>query len=369
MVKKIGLLSLLLVIFVITFTIYWQRNDSLYSLFHKDKPFIKITSHKQGFPVIDDNGRLSIYSFNDKAKKPTNIKVGDTGFLSGAGSSSPVASPDFLYSAFIDQEKRNLWVISNETFEKVQITRSGEIAEYITGWSPNGRRIIYVTGHNEVARIGGGNGEKVVKSKPILRNSGEFYLFDLETGQSTKLPIKHFQGFLDNNRILIKDSDNYGNEGNRIFAFDLKTFKTDDSFMPGIYGPEIGQFNIANDRKKWIFLFSNNPTVTGNDSSVVVADFPKKTGITLDSGGWADFQSPKISPNSTKVAYTKKEVKSLDNPKYGVIIYDLLTNTPQRLSDGYPVRWLNDNSLIVYSTDEKALYLVDIKEKVKSRLN
>lgn len=361
LLKKLGIISVALILVAIFIYIYLEKDNSLYGFFHKDQVFAIIKSEELGFPVIQDNGNLSIYSFSKKKLIPTNIKIANIGFLSGAGSSAPISSPDFRFSVFIDAEKRDLWVLSNETLEKNQVTKNGEIADYIAGWSPDSKKIIYVTGYNEVAKLGGGDGEKIVKSKPILSSSGKYYLFDLTTGTSELLPIKlmQLQGFLDNNRILIRNIDRLGETGKQILALNMNTLKTDSSVMPGIYGPEISQFDIGDGLKKWTFTLENHFTVQG-ESSIVVADFPKtEGGLVIDSGKWADLQCPKLSPDSTKVAYIK----------YGIMVYDLVNHINQRYTEGRVIRWFDNKNLIIYSTEDKKLYLLNTEDNSRSPLN
>jgi hypothetical protein len=160
--------------------------------------------------------------------------------------------------------------------------------------------------------------------------------------------------------------------GNHYTAFDLSTFKNveiDQSKLPDIYKPHIGAFTVGKDGKKWAFIYSDYPFVGGNDSRVVLADFPNHIGEILDSGGWADFQSPLFSPNSTKLAYWKRIYPDSDKGYYNIIVYDLSEKKSQSYREGQILRWLDDNNLIIYSPKEKKYFIINVSNNTIKELN
>lgn len=331
----------------------------------------KPQSNQKGFPIGYLRDRpLTIYNITEDKIVTASLSASNIGFASGIGSSSPEHTPNFLYTAFIDTKTYDLFLLSHETMKPKQISPKDMIVEYISGWSPDSKKLVYVSGQNSFPAIGGSSNEKRVAAKPD-QDGGEFYLFDIDTGISTKLPIEDYAlyGFIDSTHLLLKNKDpNTGSDGDKLIIFNTNTFELDTSIQES-FGFGANQFDFSRDGKKWTYTISRNPTT---DANIILADFPSREGLQIDNGQWADVQMPKLSPNATKVAYQKREGYIRDGvPKEAVWIYNTTTKEKARFADGWPYLWIDDNTLVTYiprEQDQTGLYILDLQTRTTKKI-
>ncbi|MBI4091221.1 hypothetical protein HY419_00550 [candidate division WWE3 bacterium] len=300
---------------------------------------------------------MSIYTFADKTLSPVlKVSVASGNSASGFGESDPLVSPNLLYTAVIDDQTHNLWIVSNETKELKQITQTGDVS-YLSGWSKDSKKIVYRVDEESITSLTQGYGgyqETKVQFKPN-RDAG-YFAFDIDSGVTTKLyPLDYFETFIDSKNILTKPIDQYSSD--RLVIFDTNTFEADYGFVPEKFGFGAGQFSFSDDGTKWVYTLSRNPTT---DANIIYAPFPQKEGETIDSGAWADVQFPNISHNGTKVAYSKK-----DGPAYAVWVYNTADKSKKKYDvEGWAVAWVDENTIVVKSSNASksgnSLYSVDL---------
>lgn len=75
-----------------------------------------------------------------------------------------------------------------------------------------------------------------------------------------------------------------------------------------------------------------------------------KEGEVIESGGWADFQSPIFSPEGTKIAYAKGSPIS-----YTVWVYDTNSKKKTKYSEGRPEVWIDENTILITQQDSANL--------------
>ncbi len=342
-----------------------EKNGSDDQSIIKKTNWKKPVSKKTGFTFsrLDPakNGSLLFtYSIADKKLHEHKNVLALTGYYTvGSGTSDPHNSPNHLYAVYIDQEKQNLWLLSHETLEKKQITEQGKVA-YITGWSPDSKKILYQVADNTIKSQTEGMGypESKIQFDPSL-NSG-FFLFNIETGETKKLsPLTHVETFIDEQRVLAKPVY----ESDRLVVFDTETFEADFGFIKELFPFGASQFQFQKDGKKWTYTLSRNPT---NDANIIYADFPNKEGIEIDKGNWADVQFPYLSPEGSKIAYLRREgYREPGVPNEVIWIYDTKSQSNKGYIPGFIETWVNENTIAfsrwTNSVQEKTYYLLDLQ--------
>lgn len=330
----------------------------------------KLISTKKGYPIVNPStNELSIFLIDSNELKNIGKKLYWGGGSAGYGSSDPLSSPDSLYTAYIDKSTQELKILSNETLKEVVLSIPGEKVSYISGWSPDNKKIIYHIDQETLATRKTGMMPWEGKELFNKKLSPGFILFNIETGERTNLyPVNQFISFIDNDRILVKAGEDEF-MGKRLIVFNISTFEADYSFVKEEYNFGTGQFTFSTDGKKWTYTLSRKPT---EDANIIYADFPNKEGTEVDKGGWADVQFPFISPNGSKIAYWKREGYIRDGvPRTTVWIYDTGSKTKDKYAEGYVMKWIDENRLIYRiqnsSVSDSTYYLLNIttKESIK----
>lgn len=292
----------------------------------------------KGYPITKwientNTRKLSIYPFFTGKLTETDIIVDAGGGGVGFGDADPVVSPDLKYTAYVDNETNNLWLLTNETLEKQKIiTKDGRIL--ISGWSPDSKKIVFFV--YEGSFQGG-----IITDKPGLG----FYLYDKDSGKSNKLPIDSFVSFIDNQRILVNSFDQPPKD--HLIVFDIESFKESNDIVTD----HLVQISITDDGKYWTYTYSYSDNSDKSMSRIIYAKFPDKEGTVIAQGGFADVQFPKISPRGTKIAYIKKAKDSKNFVDEVVWVYDTEEKTNKRFVDGRPENWANENILIFSTFD------------------
>lgn len=262
-------------------------------------------------------------------KKLISDKYGDYGGASGWGTSSFVVSPNLLYTAAIEKQTNNLYVVSNETLERALISKGGT-AVYVSGWTPNSKKLIYYISQEE---MGMGGPAVVIYDRTIEPG---FYLFDLESGSSTKLfPIKYFEHMIDNDRALIRPSS----DSNYLAIFNFHNFTTDFAAIKDEFRFGSGQFNFSPDSRYWAFLYNKGNTTT-DGMQLIFGKFPNIHGTVVEDSRWVDAQSPIISPDNQSIAYIKSE---------NVVVYTVTDKVVKIHMPGRPMMWIDSQTLVVQS--------------------
>lgn len=329
----------------------------------------KLESNAQGYPIAkvasgENTRKLFIYSLTKNELEDLGVQIDGGGGGAGSGVTDPTPSPNLYYTTYIDRSTNDLWLVSNDTLEKRQITNDGHVS-YISGWSPDSKSVVY---RNDDINFQGIGSPQSQKYDPTLLPG--FHLFNIETGKDTYLyPITSFEKFIDNDNIMVRSND----EPDIPYIFNISGFKSDRDRIKDTFGYGTGQFNFSPDGKKWTFILSTHPT---DDNSIVYADFPSKKGITIDSGGWTDTQWPIISPGQDKIVYQRQEgFVAEGEPKFTVWIYDINSKNKKKYMDGSPETWAGNDKVIVRngngkeSINDSDYYILDLKSGQQTKIN
>ncbi|RJR26990.1 hypothetical protein C4561_04410 [candidate division WWE3 bacterium] len=339
----------------------------------KWKPLI---SKKKGYPLIDAaEKKLKVFDLENKLVKETGILAACCGGELEVGDIEPSPSPNLLFTVYIDQSSKDLWLLSNDTLEKQAITKTGNVT-YISAWSPDSTKVIFFVNRDSLSER---------KDGPIpwgtIENFKEeemngFYMFDISNGKLTALsPLSNIIAFVNEDTVLSRVADT------RFVTFNVEKFIGDYTKVKDEFGFGVSQFNFSMDGKKWAFTHSFNPT---EDANIILAEFPNKTGTIIDSHSWAHVQWPVISPDGTKVLYQRydSDISSgipdvyvwLYNSSQGSVpsiektfseqdeltaeqdatISDALReedSNPVQITRGRPLLWVNENTAVIETVE------------------
>ncbi len=332
------------------------------------------TSDFQSFAISKETSRTS-YGLYKLTLLPINgespiITDNETAGMGGAlylGDVSPQSSPDLKKAAYISKDNQ-LKIISADGKSEIELP-DNLLVSYISGWSPDSKKLIVYS--QESSYIGGEGAATTPTPRPATKYlpSG-FYLLDLEKGEGKLLAeLKGVDKWINNEKVLTVTSG----EKDQFAIFNIKTGHLDTSTLKGLFDQYFGvQTNFNHDGKLWALTLGN----TGNDPSkpssslIVLAQFPKIEGITIDSGRWADVQMPKLSPNADNLIYIRAERNSGEDEQDAIYLNQNSINT--RLTKGYPLMWTDNNNFIYsYNPNYPQLqqyYIFDISTKSSRRL-
>ncbi len=304
-----------------------------------EKDWQKPVSQLSGIP-LNLNQKLYLYSLDNHQSRLISDETKAGSGESGKGDSSALPSPDLLYTAFIDRDEK-LILMSNDTAEQKVIAQK---AKYISGWSTGSQKLVYFMEPDTIVsrtenEMGGGQDNSTEKFEPGV--DGGYFMFNIDTGKTTKLsPLTYFDSFIDNDRILtMLPNDNY-----QFIVFNTNTFVADYKFIKDTFQFGSGQFEFTKDGSKWTFTDSYHPT---SDANIILADFPNRKGIIIDSGSWAYVQGSIITENGDKVAYQKYAAMNEGVPDNRTWLYDVKSKTKKEIAKGSPRLWIGDNRLLV----------------------
>lgn len=184
-----GLGILVTILFIVVYT-FVTRPSVINTLGSWEKPL----SNKMGYPVIDNKtNELLIYNLEDKKLKKTDTQ-----------GSSPLASPNFLYTAYIDYKNLSLKLLSSSSLKSTDIDSVDN--GYISVWSPDSSKLIYSKrdGETWLYDVKQNNKFKITEGRPlqwvddnniiVLRQTVDvdkttenLYLVNLKSGEATKI--------------------------------------------------------------------------------------------------------------------------------------------------------------------------------------
>lgn len=323
------------------------------------------SSTKQGYPeYTPGKNTLKIYDIATDNLKDTNIAISCCGGAMYLGETDPLPSPDLLYTAYIDANSKDLWILSNETFEKVRVPNSDNVT-YITGWSPKGNTLVYYfTPETLATKKDGMMIEWDTVEKFDENISSGFYALNTETGETKSLrPVQLIATVISDDEVLAKTEES----SPRMVIFDYKNYFADYASSKGEFGFGVGQFDISENGITWVFSGSQNPT---EDMYITLAELPQKTGTIIDTGNWADVQWPKVSKNGKKVVY-QKFTDNRQKPELWLYTKseDAIAK-PEMIGEGRPLAWVDDSNIIVEQIinidtavlPQKGIFNIDTKE-------
>jgi len=338
-----------------------EINPGIPQVAEKPQKWALPKSGKQGYPNWTEN-KLGIYDISNKNLKSTNIEVEAGSGAMDLGETTPEASPNLLYTAYIDRNTKDLWIMSNETLEKVVVPNTQNIT-YITGWSPDSRTLVYYFAPRNItsAKDGMMVDFDVVEKFDSNAEYG-FFALEVETGQITHIkPIDNVVAVLSYSEVLTRFQEN------KLVIFDFKNFTADYGTIEDTFGFGVGQFNFSKDSSVWTFSGSQNPT---EDMYIVKTEFPNKTGTVVDAGGWADVQWPILSQDGKLIAYQRSEFSDEFKTNMDALWWINAEGKPEKLTMGRPLAWVDKDTLIIERsvmfggklTAEKALFHIPTKK-------
>lgn len=318
-------------------------------------------STKQGFPDSQE-GKLYIYDIENRELRSTNIPVNWGSGAMDLGETTPEASPDLLYTAYIDENTKELWIMSNETLEKVKVPNSQNVT-YITGWSPDSKTLVYYFAPRNItsAKDGMMVDFNVVEKFDNKAEYG-FYALEISSGKVTHLkPLDNVVAVLSSSEVITRFQEN------RLVIFDIQNYTADYGTVQDLFGFGEGQFNFSKDGTVWTFISSENPT---EDMHITKAQFPNKTGTIVDSGAWADVQWPVLSSDGKLIAYQRHEYSDEFKSNIAGLWWINEEGRPEKLGMGRPLAWVNNETLIIEKTvsfggkmvAEKALFHIPTRK-------
>lgn len=319
-------------------------------------------STRQGIPFIENLSKtdpltnvMRMYDFNTETSRPAGTRVNQGGYSMSYGDTAPLASPDFLYTAYTDST-HTLYIISNETFERRAVYQTGQSEPYITGWSADAKKLVFSLPNSQ--------NENEPPSSPL---EGMYGVFDTTDGTLIMIPaekgVTFGEGFLDDNHLI---AEVLVGQHEVATAFNLSTMRMDHAFFKEKLGftpwmPYPG-YSFSIDRTKVAYtesfmgdeVYVNTPAglKKGGEGIIVLGDIQSGTNTVLASGPIGQYQLAIISPDGTKVAYMEQLPQAPDgNSQSTFWTYDALTQKKNRYDsvNTRQVRWLNSNKLLFVS--------------------
>lgn len=312
------------------------RNDALQgsnTLQEQLTTWNKPTSNVQGFPLLkDEKNDLYIYDITNKKLVFTNYSTLGTGGASYFGDVDALPSNALNLTAFIDHNN-DLYVISHET---LQTSKLAEKVSLITAWSPDDSKLVYYRYPRSLSNVSEGPGPAIEKFNFVPNYQAGFFVFDLNTGATKSLyPLETAIDFVNNDTILSLLND-------KLVTFNVNSFEADYKVSEDTFGFGTGQFNFATNGDMWTFTHSFKPT---DDNNIILAKFPEQKGTIVESGGWADYQWPILSPDNMRIIYLK-------GPQFSesTWMYNTQTKIKKTLTTGTPITWINNDTVLVQET-------------------
>ncbi len=239
---------------------------------------------------------LTLYSVEPYSK---DLKKIDEGLragsgAAGAGSDSPLNSPDFLKAAYIKDD--NIWLagerLTPEKIEQPSITTTGVgyYTQYLTAWSSDSNRLVYVIRfscpiHSSTECSQDDENEELTG----------VYVYDLSKRDSLKLPISNAEQWIPRtSKIVYFETNPENSNQENMRAYDLET-NLDEVISVAPFGFGV-QLTFSDDGSRIIYSEGVNGTQA---SEMVAADTDNSNQTFLERGTWAQLQKPLFLSNST----------------------------------------------------------------------
>lgn len=284
----------------------------------------------------------------------------------------PIPSPDFTVTAFI--QNSNLWLISADGKNKVKLPDNLKVNS-IAGWSPDSRKLLIYSSPEDIETMFYGIGEpEGLVNFNLNRLPAGFYLVDLGGSMVRFLyPLTpgKFLGWINQEKLMftLKDSieEKFLIFDINNFAADTKTMKNFVDTYKDVWAKD--HMSFSRDGQKWVISLGDtgNDTTKPSFSQIIIADFPSPYGNIIDQGGWADFQSPFISPDGKNLVYTKHEPPS----GWHLIVWD--GRDKRRIENSRFKAWVGSDSVIyakrTNDTNYSKYYLHNLTNAQETPLN
>jgi hypothetical protein len=364
--KKLLLVLLTITILASCFGVFYlnKSNKGTQQIEVAKSKLFNIKSNVRAYPIVKEK-TLYLYYFDKKQLLNTKIKVAWGSGEENLGENDPIATPDFKYTAYINEQTLKPIVLSNETLEKYEIDLNCK-TQYLTTWTKDGSKLIFFCEQDSIDSRKSGMMTPWSGTEKFEKGLATgFYLFDIARSDLQSLyPIHQIIGAVDANRLLVTSS--FMRE--RFVVFNLDTFELDYDLVKDSYDFGKNQFDFTQDGKYWVYT-SGGPT-TDKPVNIVYATFPNQNGVVLDTGSWAEVQLPKISPNGKYILYEKRTSVRGATPIETVFLYTATTKEKKPLAvQGWVEKWI-ENDGFVYSDRQSnnAIFYYDMATGTKTEM-
>jgi hypothetical protein len=289
----------------------------------------KLVPTNYGTPILH---RVSSDGTITPVKMPAGTRWGGG---SPDGSEDPILSPDGTRLAFVQRGSIQVRPLEGG---KSTVVVSGYLWEMllITGWSPDGRHLIYFLGPPQAD-----------DAPPSKVTESQHYVYDLKTRERRKINLKgSLCGWLPNGQMLLHDG-----EHRTLSSMPLEP----GGKVTVLYkeAAEFGQIELSPDGRQ-IALSTNKPNDTSSAQLVTLDLASGKVTPLSKPGEWAQYQWPKWSPSGRRMGWLERTGMVEGRPLSVLAVDGKVITKPAELVD---YLWLTDTSLVVVGLE--ALLVVD----------
>jgi Tol biopolymer transport system component len=317
--------------------------------------------------------------------------------------SDPQISPDGKMIAFTisvpNLEDNNfnsdIWIMPISGGKPVQLTRSPE-ADHSPRWSPEGKRIAFISTRDGVAnlyliRVEGGEAVRVTSSEtnlysPIWTRDGEDIICGSrvmpeekkikENWSKSALPRCEARTI---NQLLFRQWDRWlGDERNHVFLVDpedgsMKDLTPGDFDTPPVSLTSGHDFDISPDGSQICFVKNVDPMLAvSTNHDLFIADTETLQEKRLTHNPALDSQ-PHYSPDGRYIGYTVMEKAGYESDRKRLALYDRKEKKHVRLTEALDlsvvqILWSPHSRTIFFTTREQgrsSIYGVDLRGEIK----
>ena len=317
---------------------------------------------------------MELWSVNPDGSDPLLLSTELAGYsgIRVTGSTAPVGSLAGDRVAFVSD--RNLWIVDSVGGNRRQLSDEGQPEDeryaasfvLISGWSPDGTKILYYVESSIAFEDKGGGAEE--------RPQKGFHLVDANSGE--RAPLSDLQNFVawseDSNKIIYEREYDFGSSRDW-YELDLTTQVSSKLTAERFDCANVQPTFPLSSNKLLYACGSSNIT----ESSLVLANLDNTNRQVLRQGKWAEFQFPILSPAGDMFVYQQQsDVMAGGKVVFDLQLFDLATGQATQLASGC-VRakgWIDNDTLLFLNdedesySDKATLYKVDVATGVLTRL-
>lgn len=317
--------------------------------------------------------------------------------------SDPQVSPDGKWVAYtiavpnLEENHFNsdVWIIPLSGGEPFQLTRSPK-SDYSPKWSPDGKRIAFISARDGVANLylisfEGGEARKITSSKtdlysPIWSRDGQYILCgsrvipegkpDKENWTKPALPRCEARTI---NRLLFRQWDRWlGDERNHLFLVriedgSMKDLTPGDFDTPPVSLSSQHDFDISPDGLEVCYVKNEDAMLaTSTNHDLFIVDLKELEERRVTSNPALDSQ-PHYSPDGRYIAYVAMEKVGYESDRKRLVIYDRGKKKHVRLTESLDrsveqILWAPSSKALFFASREEgrcSIYRVDLERNIE----